>query len=41
MGSSLAVLIWITSGTSHGLNMNETTFKKFIDIFIYGGGNLI
>ena len=37
MGSSLAVPIWITAGTSHGLNMNETTFKKFIDIFIYRG----
>ena len=41
MGSSLAVPIWITAGFSHGLNMNETTFKKFIDIFIYGGGNKI
>ena len=39
MGSSLAVPIWITAGTSQGLNMNETTFKRFIDIFIYGGGN--
>ena len=40
MGSSLAVPIWITSGTSHGLNMNETTFKKWNRYFYLWWGKL-